>query len=62
MNTPIVSNWAAATKEFVERDLECPKCHAMNRPGARVIAFDIIDGMAVCDACTYAFRPAAAGS
>jgi transcription elongation factor Elf1 len=46
------SNWARATK-FVT--LRCPKCDAMNRPGATII--DVQQGTAVCGVCAHHWKP-----
>ncbi len=38
--------------DALRQDLICPKCHAMNRPGAYVIELDV-RGVANCGVCGH---------
>lgn len=51
-----MSNWHEARRELWEVDLQCPRCGAMNRPGATLIPLDAT-GLAVCMVCANAWTP-----
>lgn len=51
-----VSNVTKALRNLQEADLECPKCFAMNRPGAFLVRFEQ-NGTATCSVCGSNFTP-----
>lgn len=54
----MASNWAqasASVAKAVEVTLECPRCHAMNRPRATIIELDPQLWVALCGVCSHSW-------
>jgi transcription elongation factor Elf1 len=51
-----MKKYAEAVRQLLESELCCPKCHAMNRPGALIVRFEQ-DGTATCNQCGANFPP-----
>jgi len=54
----MASNWLKATAikaRDTEETLVCPKCQAMNRPGAIIIQLDARTWSANCGCCAHDF-------
>lgn len=47
------TNWSNATRVRIEVALCCPRCAAMNRPGAIVIELDADQRRALCAVCAH---------
>lgn len=56
----MASQFSEAVRQMREAELRCPKCPAMNRPGALIIRLDQ-DGAADCGACGTHFTPSTKG-
>jgi len=52
----MMSKFTEALRQLLEDELHCPKCPAMNRPGALLIHLEP-DGTATCGQCGKNFSP-----
>ena len=50
------ANFNDAIRRGLEAELQCPKCHEMNRPGVVAIALDS-RGVALCSVCATSWKP-----